>query len=210
MGKQWKWWETLFSGAAKFIAYGDCGHESKRCLLLERKVMTKIDSVLRNRDITLPTKVCIVKAIIFLVIMYGCENWTIKKAECWRTDAFELWCCRRILRVSWTERRSNQSILKETKSEYSLEALMLKLKLQYFGYVMWKANSLEKTLMLRKSEAGRGGYDRGQDGWMASLTQWTWIWSNSRRWWGIEGPGMLQSMGFQRVGHNRVIATSDI
>ena len=142
---------------SKIIADGDCSHEIKRCLLLGRKVMAKLDSVLKSRDITLPTKVHLVKAMVFPVVMYGCESWTIKKAECQRTDASELWCWRRLLRVPWTARRSNQSILKEISPEYSLEGLMLKLKLQYFGNLMRRADSFEKTLNLGKTEGGRRG-----------------------------------------------------
>ena len=145
MGKQW---QTLFWGGSKITADGDCSHEIKRRLLLGRKVMTNLDSILRSRDITLPTKVHLVKAMFFPVVMYGCESWTIKKAEHLRIDAFELWCWRRLLRVPWTARRSNQSILKEISPEWSLEGLMLKLKLQYFGHMMWRADSLEKTFML--------------------------------------------------------------
>ena len=129
-------------------ADGDCSHEIKRCLLLGRKVMTNLDSILKSRDITLPTKVHLVKAMVFPVVMYECESWTIKEAEHWKIDAFELWCWRRLLRVPWTARRSNQSILKEINPEYSLEGLMLKLKLQYFGHLMQGTDSLEKTLML--------------------------------------------------------------
>ena len=135
--------------------------------------MTNLDSILKNRDITLLTKVRIVKAMVFPVVIYGSESWTIQKAECQRTDAFELWCWRRCLSVSWTARRSNQSILKEINPECSLEGLMLKLKFQYFGHLMQRANSLEKTLMLQRLKAGEEGDDRGQDGWMASLTQRT-------------------------------------
>ena len=123
-------------GGSKITADGDCSHEIKRCLILGRKVMTKLDSILKSRDITLSAKVCLVKAMVFPVVMYGCESWTIKKAECQRIDAFELWCWRRLLRVTWTARRTNQSILKEISPEYSLEGLMLKLKLQYFGHLM--------------------------------------------------------------------------
>ena len=123
-------------GGSKITADGDCSHEIKRCLLLGRKAMTNLDSILKSRHITLPTKVCLVKAVVFPVVMYGCESWTIKKAECQRIDGFELWCWRRLLRVSWTARRLNQSILKESDPEYSLEGLMLKLKLQYFGHLM--------------------------------------------------------------------------
>ena len=148
MGKQWIQCQTLFWGGSKITADGDCSHEIKRRLLLGRKVMTNLDSILKSRDITLPTKVRLVKAMVFPVVMYGCENWTVKKAECQRIDAFELWCWRRLLRVRWTTRRSNQSILKEISPGVSLEAMMLKLKLQYFGHLMRRVDSLEKTLML--------------------------------------------------------------
>ena len=134
--------------ASKISEDGDCSHELKRCLLLGRKAMTDLDSILKSRDITLLTKVCIVKAMVFPAVMYGCESWTIKQAECRRIDAFELWCWRRLLRVPWTERESNQSILKEMNPEYSLEGLMLKLKLQYFGHLIRRTDSLEKTLIL--------------------------------------------------------------
>ena len=139
----------------KITADGDCSHEIKRCLLLGRKVMTNLDSILKTRDITLSTKVHLVKAMVFPVVVYGCESWTIKKAERRRIDAFELWCWRRLLRVPWTARRASQSILKEISPEYSLEGLMLKLKLQYFGYLMRRADSFEKTLMLGKIEGRR-------------------------------------------------------
>ena len=132
-----------------------CSHEIKTHFLLGRKAMTNLGSILKSRDITSLTKVCIVKTMVFPVVMYRCENWTIKKAECWRTDAFKLWCWRRLLRVPWTARRSNQSILKEISPEYSLEGLMLKLKLQYFGHLMWRNDLLEKTLMLGKTEVRR-------------------------------------------------------
>ena len=145
MGKQWKQCQTLFLGGSKIIEDGDCSHEIKRCLFLGRKVMTNLDSIFKSRDITLPTKVHLVKAIIFPVVMYGCASWTVKKAEHWRIDAFELWCWRRLLRVPWTARISNQSILKEISPGCSLEGLMLKLKLQYFGHLMRRVDSLEKT-----------------------------------------------------------------
>ena len=132
-------------GGSKITADGDCSHEIKRCFLLGRKVMTNLDSILKSRDITLLTNVCLVKAMVFPVVMHGSENWTIKKTECRRIDAFELWCWRRLLRVPWTARRSNQSILKEISPECSLEGLMLKLKLQYFGHLMQRIDSLEKT-----------------------------------------------------------------
>ena len=142
-------------GGSKITADGDCSHEIKRCLLLGRKVMTNLDSTLKSRDITLPTKVRLVKALVFPVIMYGCESWTIRKAECQRIDAFELWCWRRLLRVPWTARRLNQSILKKMSPEYPLEGLMLKLKLQYFGHLMQRNESLEETLMLENIEGRR-------------------------------------------------------
>ena len=137
---------------SKITAGGNCSHEIKRRLVLGRKAVTNLDSILKSRDITLPAKAHLVNAMVFPVVMYGCESWTIKKAECRRIDAFELWCWRRLLRVPWAARRSNQSILKEINSEYSSEGLMLKLKLQYFGYLMWRTDSLEKTLMLEKIE----------------------------------------------------------
>ena len=140
---------------SKITADGDCSHEIKRCLLLERRVMTNLESILKSRDITLPTKIYLVKPMVFPVVMYGCGSWTIKKSESQRIDAFELWCWRRLLRVPWTARRSNQSILKEISPEYSLEGWMLKLKLQYFGHLMRTANSLEKFLMLEKIEGSR-------------------------------------------------------
>ena len=146
--------DFIFLGS-KITADGDCSHEIKRCLRLGRRVMTNLDSIFKSRDITLLTKVCLVKAMVFPVVMYGCESRTIKKAECRRTDAFELWCWRRLLRVPWTVRRSNQSILKEISPGISLEGLMLKLKLQYFGHLMQRADSLEKTLMLGKIEGRR-------------------------------------------------------
>ena len=156
MGKQWKQCQTLFFGGSKITADGDCSHEIKRRLLLGRKVMTNLDSILKTRDITLPTKVCLVKAIVFPMVVYGCEIWTVNKAEHQRIDAFELWCWRRLLRVPWNARRSNQSILKETNPGCSLEGLMLRLKLQYFDHLMRRVYSLEKTLML----GGIGGRRR--------------------------------------------------
>jgi len=168
MGKQWKQWETFIFGDSKITADGDCSHEIKRCLLLGRKAMINLDRILKSRDITLPAKVHLVKAMVFPVIMYGCESWTIKKAECQRIDAFELWCWRRFLRVLRTARRSNQSILKEISPECSLEGLMLKLKFQYFGHLMLRTNSLEKTLMLGMIEGGRRGQQRMR--WLDSIT----------------------------------------
>ena len=156
-------------GGSKITADDNCSHEIKRRLLLGRKVMTNLDSILKSRDITLPTKVHLVKAMVFPVVMYGCESWTIKKAEPRRIDAFELWCWRRLLRVPWTARRYNQFILKEISPAYSLEGLMLKLKLQYFGHVMRRTDSLEKTLMLGKIDGRRR---RGQQRmrWLDGIT----------------------------------------
>ena len=166
-----------FLGGSKITVDGDRSHAIKRCLLLGRKAMTNLDSILKSRDITLPTKVQLVKVMVFPVVMYGCESWTIKKTERWRTDAFELWCWRRLLRVPLIARRSNQPILEEISTEYSLEGLML--RLQYFGHLMGRSDSLEKTLMLGKMEGEREGDNRGWDGWMVTLTQWTWVWVNS-------------------------------
>ena len=152
--------DFIFWGS-KITADGDCSHEIKRCLLPGRKVTTNLDSILKTRNIPLPTKVCLVKAMVFPVVIYGCESWTVKKAEHQRIDAFELWCWRRLLRVPWTVRRSNQPILKEISPGISLEGLMLKLKLQYFGHVMRRVDSLEKTLMLGGIGGRREGDDRG-------------------------------------------------
>ena len=169
MGKQWKWWQTLFFFVSKITADGDCTHEIKRCLLLGRKVMTNLDSILKSRDITLPTKVHLIRAMVFPVVMCGCESWTVKKAEHQRTDAFELWCWRKLLRVPRTARRSIQSILKEIIPGCSLEGLMLKLILQYFGHLMRQAESFEKTLMLGKTEGRRRrGWQRMR--WLDGIT----------------------------------------
>ena len=169
MGKQWEQCQTCIFLGSKITADGDCSHEVKRCLLLGRKVMTNLDSILKSRDMPLPTKVHLVKAMVFPVVMYGCESWTVKKAECRKTDASELWYWRRLLRVPWTARRSNQSILKEISPGCSLEGLMLGLKLQYFGHLMQRVDSLEKTLML----GGIGGRRRrGQQRmtWLDGIT----------------------------------------
>ena len=201
MGKQLKQWLTLFWGDP-ITTDGDCSHEIKRCLLLGRKVMTNLDSIFKSRDITLPTKVRLFKAMVFPIVMCGCERWTVKKAEHQEIDAFELWDWRRLLRVPWTARRSNESILKEITPGCSLEGMMLKLKLQYFGHLMWRTDPLAKTLMLGKIEDRRRKHNRGWDGWMASLTRWMWVWVNSRSWWWTGRPGVLQFMGSQRVGHD--------
>ena len=163
-----------------------CSHEIRRCLLLGRKVMSNLDSVLKNRGITLLTKVHIVKVMVFPLVMYGCESWTIKKAECQRNEVFELWWWRRLLRVPWTARRSNQSNLKKIKTEHSLEGLML--KLQYFGHLIPRADSLEKTLTLGRIE-GRRRRQRQRMRWLSSITDsWTCIWAKSRRWWRTGSP----------------------
>ena len=156
MGKWWKQRQTLFWGGSKITAEGDCSHEIIRRLFLGRKVMTNLDSIFKSRDITLPTKVCLLKAMVFPMVIYRCESWTVKKAEHQRIDAFEVWCWRRLLRVPWTARRANQSILKEISPRCSLEGLMLRLKLQYFGHLMQRVDSLEKTLTL----GGIGGRRR--------------------------------------------------
>ena len=166
--------------------------------------MTNLDSILKSTDITLPTKVCLAKAMVFPVVMYVCESWTVKKAECQKIDAFELWCWRRLLRVPWTARRSNQSILKEISPGCSLEELKLKLKLQYFGHLMRRADVLEKTLMLGKIE-GRRRRGRQRMRWLDVITtQWSWVWVNSESWWWTGRPDVLRFMESQRVGHNLV------
>ena len=187
---------------SQITADGDCRHEIKRCLLFGRKAMTNLDNILQSRDITLPTKVCLVKAMIFPVVMYGCESWTIKKAEHQRTDALELWCWRRLLRVPWTARKSNRSILKEISPGCSLEGLMLKLKLQYFDHLMWKTDPLEKTLMLGKIEGGRWmGWQRMR--YLEGISGLTDM-SLSQLWELVKTgkPGVLQSTALQRVRHD--------
>ena len=163
--------------------------------------MTDLDSIFKSRDITLPTKVHLVKAMVFPVVMYGCESWTVKKAECWRIDAFKLWCWRRLLRAPRTARRSNESILKEISPGCSLEGMMLKLKFQYFGHLMRRDDSLEKTLMLERLGAEGEGDDRGWDGWMASLTLWMWVWGAPGVSDGQGGLACCNSWG-RRVGHD--------
>ena len=191
MGKQWKQWQTIFLGS-EITEDGEGIHEIKRCLL-HGKAMPNLDSILKSRGITLPTKVHLLKVMVFPVVMYGCESWTIKKSECWRIGAFELWCWRRLLRVPQATRRLSESILKEISTEYSLEGLMLKLKLQYFGHLM------QKTWYWEILNAGREGDDRGWDSWKALPTQWTWVWASSRSWWWMGKPGVLESMRSQRV-----------
>ena len=192
--------DFIFLGS-KFTADSNCSHGIKGSLLLGRKAMTNPDSILKSRNITLPAKVCLVKAMVFPVVMYGCNSWTIKKAEHQRIDAFELWCWRRLLIVPWTARRSNQSILRDISHEYSLGGLMLKLK-----PILWPPdakNWLTGRLWCRERlKAGGEGDDRGWDVWIASPTQWTWVLANSRSWWWTRKPGVLQSVGSQRVGLN--------
>ena len=164
--------------------------------------MTNLDSIFKSRDITLPTNVRLVKAMVFAVVMYGCESWTVKKAERWRIDAFELWCWRRLLRVPWTARRSSQSILKDISPGCSLEGMMLKLKLQYFGHLCEELTHWERLWCWEGLGAEGEGDDRGWDGWMASPTRCTWVWVNSRSWLWTGRPGVLHFMGLQRVGHD--------
>ena len=164
--------------------------------------MTNLDNTLKSRDVTLPTNVCLVKAMVFPVVMHGCESWTIKKTEHQRINAFELWCWRRLLRVPWTARTSNQSIWKEMSPEYSLEGLMWKLKLQYFVHLMRRTDSWKRPWCWERLKAGGEEGGRGWDGWMASLIQWTWVSVSCGSWWWTGKPGMLQSMDFQTVGHD--------
>ena len=184
--------EKFVLGSSKIPEDGDYSHEIKRCLLLRRKIMTNLDSILKSRDLTFPTKFHLVKAMVFPLVRYGCESWIIKKAEYQRSDAFELWCWRRLLRVPWTTRRFNQSILKEISSEYSLGGLMLKLKLLYFCHLMQRTDSLERLWCWERLRAGGEGDDRGWDGWMASPSHWTWVWVNSGCWWWTGRPGVLR------------------
>ena len=200
MEKQWKQWQTLFSWAPKSLQM-DCRHEIKRYLLLGRKAMTNLDSILKSSNITLPTKVPLDKTMVFPVVMYGCKSQTIK-AECWRIDAFELWCWRRLLRVPWTARRSNQSILKEISPGCLLEGMMLNWNSNILATWHKELTQLKRPLCWERLKAGREGDDRGWDGWTASPTQWAWVWVDSGSWWWTERPGMLQFMRLQRVGHN--------
>ena len=201
--------DFIFLGS-RVTADGDCSHDITRRLLLGRKFMTNLDSIFKSRDITLPTKVRLVKAMVFPVVMYGCESWTVKKAEHWRTDAFELWCWRRLLRVPWTARRSNQSVLKETSPGWSLEGLMLRLSLQYLATSYKELTHWKRLWCWEGLGAEEEGDDRGWDGWMASLIQWTWVCLKSRVWWWIGRPGLLQFMGSQRIGHDWVTEWTEL
>ena len=198
MGKQW---ESLFSWAPESLQMVTAAMKLRR-LLLGRKVMTRLDSILKSRDITLPTKVRQVKSMVFPVVMYGCESWTISKAKHWRIDGFELWCWRRLLRVPWTARRSNQSILKEISPEYSLEGLILKLKLLHFATWCEELTHLKRPWCWERLKAGGEGDNRGWDGWMASLTRWTWVWVSFRSWCWTGKPGVQQSLGLQKVAED--------
>ena len=193
--------DFIFLGS-KITADDDCSHEIKRCLLLGRKVMTNLDSILKSRDITLPTKVRLVKAMVFPVVMYGCESWTVKKAECRKINAFELWCWRRLLRVPWTARRSNQSILKEISPACSSEGWMLKLDSSTLATSCEEVTQWKRPWCWEGLGTGGEGDDRGWDGWMASPTQWAWVWVNSGSVWWTGRPGVLRFMGLQRVGHD--------
>ena len=198
MGKQWKQWQVfVFFLGSKITADGDCSHEIKRPLVPGRKVMTNLDSTLKSRDITLPTKVCLVKDMVFPVVVYGCESWTINKAERQRIDAFELWCSRRLLRVPWTARRSSQSNIhwKNWCWSWNFNTLATWCK----ELTLWK-----RPWCWERLKAGGEGDDREWDGWMVSPTWWTWVWVGSGSWWWIGKSGMLQSMGSQRFGHNWV------
>ena len=202
MGKQWKQWQTLFSWAPKSQQMVTAAMKlNDPCSLEER---SNLDSTLKSRDINLLTKIRLVKTMVFPVVMYGCESWTIKKTEHWRIDTFELWCQRRLLKVPWTARRFNQSILKEIGPKCLLEELMVKLILQYLAIWCEELIHLKRPWCWERLKLGGKGDDREWDGWMASLIQWTWVWVNSGSWWWTGRPGVLQSMGLQRVGLNWV------
>ena len=193
MGKQWKQWQTLFWGAPKSLQMVTAAMKLKDACSLGKKIYGQPKQHIKKQRHYFAKKVHLVKAMVFIVVIYGCESWTIKKAEHWRIDVFELWCWRRLLRVPWTAKRSNKSILKEISPEYSLEGLML--KLQYFGH-------LKRPWCWERLKAGGEGEDRGWDGWMATPTQWTWVWVYSGCWWWTGRPDKLQSMGSQRAGYN--------
>ena len=194
---------VIFLGS-KITADCDCSHEIKRCLLLGRNAMTNPDSIQKSRYITLPTNVCLLKAMVFPVVMYGCESWTIKKAKHWKIDAFELWCWRRLLRVPWTARRSSQSNLR--KSVLNIHWKDWCWSWNYNTLTTWweEPTDWKRHWCLERLKVGGEGDDRGWDSWMASSTRWTWVWIDSRSWWWTGKPGMLQSTGLQRVGHDWV------
>ena len=188
-------------GDSKITADNDCSHEIKRHLILRRKAMTNLDRILKSRDITLSTIICIVKAMVFPAVMYGCESWTIKKAKHWRIDAFELWFYRRLLRVPWTTRRSNHSILKEISPEYHWKDWCWSWSSNTLATWCEEVTHWKRPWCWERLKAGEGD-NKGWDGWMTSPTQWTWLWVGSRSWWWTGRPGVLQSMGSQRVGQD--------
>ena len=202
MGKIWKQWQIFWG--SKIAASCDYTHEIKRCLLLGRKTMTNLDSMLKSRDITLPTKIHLVKAMIFPIVMSGCESGNIKKAEHQRIDAFELWCWRRLLRVPWTARRSNQSILKRSLLNIHWKDWCWSWNSNTLATWYEELTHLKRPWCLERLKVGGEGDNRGWDGWMASLTQWTWVWVRSGSYWWTGKSGMLQSMGSQRVRHDWV------
>ena len=200
-GETVKTMSDFIFGGSKITADGDCSHEIKRCLLLGRKLMTNLDSILKSRDITLPTKVYLVKAMVFPVVMYRCESWTAKKVECWRIDAFELWCWRRLLRVPWTERRSNQSILKQVSLGVHWKDWCWSWNSNILATWCKELTHLKRPWFWERLKAQEVD-NRGWDGWMASPTQWTWVWVDSGSWWWTGRPGVLQFMGLQIIGHD--------
>ena len=203
MGEEMETVTDFIFWGSKITADGDSSHEIKRCLLLRRKAMTNLDRILQSRDFTLPTKVCLVKAMVFPVVMYGCESWTIKQAEHRRIDAFELWCLRRLLKVPWITRSSNQSILKDISPEFHWKNWCWSWNTNVLATWYEELTHWKRPWCWERFKAGGEGDDRGWDGWMASPTQWTWVWASSRSWWWTGKPGRLQSMGC-RVRHDWV------
>ena len=201
--------DDFILGGSKITADGDCSHEIKRHLLLGRKVMTNLDRILRSRDIRLSTKVCLVKAMVFPVVIYGYETWAIKKAECQRIDAFELWCWRRLFRVPLTARRSNQSILKEISPGVHWKDWCWSWSSNTLATWCEELTHLKRPWCWERLRAGVEGDDRGWDGWTASLIQWTWVWVDSGSWWWTGSPGVLWFMGSERVGHDWVTELKD-
>ena len=202
MGKQWKQWQTLFLLVSIITVDGDCNHEVKRHLLLGRKTMTNLYSILKNRDITLPTKVHLINALVFPVLMYGCESWTTKKAEHRRIDSFELWCWKRLLRVTWTARIYNQSILKKSVLNIYWKDWCWSWNSNTSATLSEELTHWKRPWCWERLRLGGEGNNRGWDGWMASLTQWTWIWVSSGSWWWTGKPGVLWSMWSQSIRHN--------